>query len=461
MLSRRAFLQSTAAYGALAATGVLNARPAGAVATWVSPASIPNDGSANVSAALTDWLATTGQPGDTFKLRRGPGFAPGAYWIPQGVRISKPMTFDLAGCWMYTGVTLGEQDPDFEANRHNFPPLYGETFDVTDPNFQYLRWPRSRRHLIVAASNVHVMSSLANARIQGAARRAQLRSGRLFVPSGCQFYSHLEAQHAIELGEGLSAPCTDSTVDLTNIALEFPHGDGIALARGCQRIHIHGRRMGRTVVAGSARDPQDGDALGPHVGGSLGAGYDETTGLFSPVLEVYPGIHHIGRQGISLAFAMNDILIEEISMWRTGRTAYDFEPAENQLVERVTIRRTETGIHHLGWMTAAGGPTKDITIEQNISYEKMPVVAVQGAGEIRHRNWRVIENWGGLRTRTGQVCDFANVDGIRVRGNMHTIDADVDPVRHANCTNVVEASNTWPVSTTSIPLTDPPPGPWS
>ena len=42
-------MQSTAAYGALAATGLLNARPAGAATTWVAPANIPNDGSANAS----------------------------------------------------------------------------------------------------------------------------------------------------------------------------------------------------------------------------------------------------------------------------------------------------------------------------------------------------------------------------------------------------------------------------
>jgi hypothetical protein len=53
MLSRRDFMQSTAAYGALAATGLLNARPAGATTTWVAPPNIPNDGSANASQALT------------------------------------------------------------------------------------------------------------------------------------------------------------------------------------------------------------------------------------------------------------------------------------------------------------------------------------------------------------------------------------------------------------------------
>jgi hypothetical protein len=74
-------MRSTAAYGALAATRLLKPRPASASSTWMSPGSIDKTGSQNVSAALTDWLATTGQPGDIFKLRRGSGFAPGAYWI--------------------------------------------------------------------------------------------------------------------------------------------------------------------------------------------------------------------------------------------------------------------------------------------------------------------------------------------------------------------------------------------
>ena len=69
-------MRSSAAFGALMAVQAAVARPSSAAAIWECPSSIDNTGQKNVSAALTEWLATTGRPGDMFRLRRNPGYAP-------------------------------------------------------------------------------------------------------------------------------------------------------------------------------------------------------------------------------------------------------------------------------------------------------------------------------------------------------------------------------------------------
>jgi hypothetical protein len=196
---------------------------------------------------------------------------------------------------------------------------------------------------------------------------------------------------------------------------------------------------------------------------------------------VYPGIHHVGRQGVALAFDMSDILLHGFSMWRTARTMVDLEPApgdkpagqsNHQTVIRVTVSHCEFGLHGLGWMTAAAGPCEDITIDGNISYDRMPVIARCALPMInrvptdignRHRRWTVRNNYGGLRTRAtqGSVCDFVRTEGAMVEGNYHTIGTGVDPVTHSGSTGIIEAQNTWPVSASSIPAQDPPPGPWN
>lgn len=471
-LTRRGFIKGAAALGIVGGAGPLTAGPLTArprrAAHHTAPESIDNTGRQNVSRALTDWLASTGAPGDAFELRRRPDGSTGRYWIPQGIEITKPMVFDLAGCWLFTGLTLGAEDPNLEANKLAFPPLYGDQPPLGDP---YFPWPEYRWLVLVGASNVTVLSSRAGARILGPARRAQLRSDRLDSPSGIAYDAAFEGQHAIRLGRYPDALCTDSTIDLTNVSLEFVHGDGVAIWRGAQRITIRGRRLGRSIVGGPA-SPIDGDSLDGLQGG-LGGVYDRSTGLWTPELAAYPGIHHIGRQGISLAFEMSDILIDGLSLWRTGQVTFDFEspgyldpsnpdPSTAQWVERVTIRRTETGIHHLGWITNGEGPTRDVTVQQNICYERMPIITQprDPASTPRRKRWNILENYGGLRTGTGTVVDLGHTDGAKVRGNYHYVDSDVEPVSPGSSTGVLERGNHWPTSTTPVEATDPPPGPW-
>src|SRR5262245_29410447 len=201
MLSRRAFLRSTAAFGALAAAGLSRSLPAGGASTRESPRSSDNTGRQNVSLALTEWLASAGEDSDVFRLRRKPGDAPGTYWIPQGVAVRRPMQLDLNGCWLYTGPGDGS----------DHPPLY----DDQTPH-QFAPWPERRYCLSVVASLVRVFSSQKGARIQGGSRLANIDSEG--EPFGCVYYSDLESQ------AGIRSDGYHNVYDLTNVAVEFVHG---------------------------------------------------------------------------------------------------------------------------------------------------------------------------------------------------------------------------------------------
>jgi hypothetical protein len=420
ILSRRSFIQSTAAFGALAATGLARSLPTPAAATWESPPSIDNTGRQNVSAALSDWLASTGQDGDTFRLRRGAGLAPGAYWIPQGLRIDRPLTLDLRGCWLFTKAEDGSA----------FPPLWTDWGELL-PGC----WPKKRACMVISSSNVRIQSSVVKARIQGAARKAALRSGFLDLPSGCDYSATLEDQHGIRLS-GMGTDLTDVTIDLSNISIEFQHGDGIYLDNNTRRTTITGRNLGGSIVGGEPA-PRDPDYLGA-VGGIGGTLTSE--GSWVPEIATYPGIHHIGRHGIACGFSISDVLIDRISIWRVGRSIFDLEPAgRTSVVERVTIRNTEAGIHHLGWLAAAARSCNDITIDGNVCHENIQVTTdpTDPSMPLRHRNWKLLGNRGGLRKRNGAIFEVSRIDGLEIRDNLQAIDPNGRGVDPGNSTGVV------------------------
>jgi hypothetical protein len=436
VLSRRSFLRSATAFGAVAATKLVRSMLARAATTWVSPPSIDNTGGQNVSAALTEWLATTGHPGDIFRLRRGPRYAPGLYRIPQGVRIGKPMTLDLRGCWLCTGTDDGSQHA----------PLWNDwgEQDAGDG------WYRKRVCLNVASSDVTIQSSLVHARIQGSGRRATLRSGDIDLPSGVAYDPTVEGQHAIRIGrevDGMPQPISNVRLDLTDIALEFVHGDGVGFMRGVSDVTIHGRNLGEGVVGGqpAARDP---DYLGA-VGG-LGAWLDDA-GYWHPQIAVYPGIHHVGRQGIGVGFDITNLLVDGISIWRTGRSAIDLEPAgSDSVVNGVAIRNTETGIHHLRWLAAAARSCNDVTVTNNVCYEPITITTepTDSGSPLRHRNWRLLGNRGGLRQRVGAVFDLSRIDGLEVRDNLQRVDTGARGVDLESSTGVVIS----PAETVQFPV---------
>jgi hypothetical protein len=381
MLSRRTFLRSTAAFGALAATGLARPLPAGAASTWVSPPSIDNAGRQNVSRALTEWLATTGRDGDIFKLRRGSGYAPGAYWIPQGVAIRRPLQLDLNGCWLYTGPGDGSDRP----------PLY----DDQTPH-QFAPWPQRRYCLSVVADMVRIFSSQKHARIQGGARQANVDSvGESF---GCVYDAGLEGQHGIR-SEGYH-----NVYDLANVAIEFVHGDGIEIVQGSQAAFILGRNLGRPVR----------ENLGGILSGSS----------WNPISPVYPGIHHTGRHGISTADC-DGLVIHGLSAWHTGRATIDLEPGgATDVVRNVLISGTEAGQHRLNWLAVAGRVINDLVVSDNVCHSQISIST--GDPDLttpRHANWQILRNRGGLAYNGYKDGCFtvARVDGLLIRDNFQTV----------------------------------------
>jgi len=381
MLSRRAFLRSTAAFGALAATGLSRSLPARAVSTWVSPRSIDNAGRQNVSLALTEWLATTGQDGDVFKLRRGSGYAPGAYWIPQGVAIRRPLQLDLNGSWLYTGPGDGSDRP----------PLY----DDQTPH-QFAPWPERRYCVSVVADMVRIFSSLRCARIQGGAREANVNS--LGEPFGCVYDADLESQHGIR-SEGYH-----NLYDLTNIAIEFVHGDGVEIVQGSRAAFIIGTNLGAPVRKNR--------------GGTLSGS------SWTPVAPVYPGIHHTGRHGISTADC-DGLLINGVSAWHTGRAIIDLEPGgATDVVSNVRISGTEAGQHRLNWLAVAGRVINDLVVTDNVCHSQISISTGDPTMTTpRHANWQILRNRGGLVYNGYKDGCFtvARVDGLLISDNLQPV----------------------------------------
>jgi hypothetical protein len=381
MLSRRAFLRSTAAFGALAATGLSRSLPAGGVSTLESPRSIDNTGRQNVSRALTEWLASTGKDGDVFRLRRRPDDAPGQYWIPQGVAIRRPMQLDLNGCWLYTGPGDGG----------DHPPLY----DDQTPH-KFAPWPQRRYCLSVVASMVRIFSSHKYARIQGGSRQANVDSAG--EPYGCVYDGDLGGQHGIR-SEGYH-----NLYDLTNVAIEFVHGDGIEIVQGSRAAFIVGRNIGRPVR----------ENLGGTLSGSS----------WSPVATVYPGIHHTGRHGISTADC-DGLVIHGVSAWHTGRATIDLEPGgATDVVRDVMISETEAGRHRLNWLAVAGRVINDLVVTDNVCHSQITIST--GDPDLtapRHANWQILRNRGGqvYNGYKNGCFTVARVDGLLVRDNFQSV----------------------------------------
>jgi hypothetical protein len=418
MLSRRAFVLSTAAYGALAAAGCARPLPAPGVATWEPPPNIDNTGAQNVSGALSYWLAAAGKPGDVFRLRRGPGFAPGAYWIPQGILIDKPLTLDLNGCWLYTGSALGDSDPDFEHNATRFPSLW----PAHQPDH-----PRHRWCVGVSASDVTITSSLPNARIQGAGRVVRYRGDNRQMPEGLLYNADLEDQAAIMVGlPNGTVDVRNTDIDLTNIAVEYSLGDGVTcFPRGVGPLRIHGRTLGPKVVNANVVNPGGEERLGAlgGLGGTIVTGGDGVD-RWQPTTKVYPGIHHTGRHGFATDWSIRGLTIEDVSVWRVGRAFVDLEMGATGARGRdIVIRRCETGHAYLNWIVnGSTGSLENFVVEDNVAYTAM---TVNGSGPVdgdRGANWHIRRNRGQLR-QVGDgsvVVKATRVDGLSIHDNFNT-----------------------------------------
>ena len=438
MVTRRQFLLSTSALGAFTVVGGGTTLLAGCHSgVHVVPDSIDNSGLVNVSAALTGWLAAAA-PGEVFKLRRRPDGSPGRYWVPQGVRIGKSVTFDLNGCELLTGLTLGADDPYFEANRTAFAALWDDWGEQSEADFEYINpetgvgngrtWPKNRVSVLVAASDVTILSSRPGARIQGAARRVLYRAPGVLdrlASTGCRFDGTLEGQHAIRIG-GRPGSYSDTNayrnvrIDLTNISLEFTHGDGIYLGDNHSNITILGQNLGQSVLGGNVVDTSfivghDGQGADIVEGGTL----DDDR--WDPWDVPLPGIHHTARQGIATDFRNYDTLIEGVAIWRTGQACIDWEPAAafSEIINP-TVRGVETGIHYMLWMPCAGGagPIHGLVVEDTVNYEKATMST--GTNTQRHANWRIENNrcMGGVKgKRDATIFDLQRIDGLQFLSN--------------------------------------------
>jgi hypothetical protein len=291
------------------------------------------------------------------------------------------MQLDLNGCWLYTGSGDGS----------DHPPLY----DDQTPH-QFAPWPERRYCLSVVASLVRIFSSKPYARIQGGARAANVDS--LGEPFGCVYDASLESQHGIR-SEGYH-----NLYDLTNIAIEFVHGDGVEIVQGSRAAFIVGRNLGRPVR----------DNLGGTVSGSS----------WTPTTSVYPGIHHTGRHGISTADC-DGLVIHGISAWHTGRATIDLEPGgANDVVRNVRISGTESGQHRLNWLAVAGRVINDLVVSDNVCHSQISIST--GDPDLttpRHANWQLLRNRGGIVYNGAKNGCFtvARVDGLVVRDNLQPV----------------------------------------
>jgi hypothetical protein len=440
-------VRSSAAYGALAVAGVLRSPPAVGLTTWVVPSSIDNTGAKNVSKALTDWLKTTGRPGDVFRLRRGPGYSPGAYYIPQGILIDKPLTLDLQGCWLYTGRTLGDSDPAFESNTTRFPSLWPEY----QPDHPQHRWC-----IGIDADNVTVTSSFVGARIQGAGRVVRYRGGNKEMPEGLLYRPDLEDQAGIVVGlPNGTTDVHDTDIDLTNIAVEYVLGDGVTcFSRGVGPLRIHGRTLGPKVVNANILNRGGEERLGARGGhgGTIVTG-DDGVDRWEPAVPVYPGIHHTGRHGYATDWSISDLTIEDVSVWRVGRAFVDLELAGPDARGRnVTIRRCETGHAYLNWIVNGDrGSIENFVVEDNVAYTAMTINGAGPPGGDRGANWYIRRNRGQLR-QVGDgsvVVKTTRVDGLRVRDNYNTRSPISPGIDLGSSTDVIIA----PTETTQFPVT--------
>ena len=430
-------MQSAAAYGALAATGCAPSWPAPGVPTWEPPSTIDITGARNVSAALTDWLATTGRPGDVFRLRRGPRYAPGMYWIPQGILIDKPMTLDLNGCWLFTGAVLGDSDLYFEQNKTLYPSLW--------PDHQ-LDHPRHRWCVCVGAADVTITSSLPRARIQGAGRVVRYRGDNKAMPEGLLYRPDLEDQAGIVVGLPNGAVDVGNTdIDLTNIAVEYVLGDGVtSFPRGVGPLRIHGRTLGPAVVNANIVNPGGEERLGADggLGGTIRTGSDGVDRWW-PTMQVYPGIHHVGRHGYATDWTISDLTIEDVSVWRVGRSFVDMELAgTNARGRNVAIRRCETGHAYLNWIVnGSTGSLENFVVEDNIAYTAMTVNGSGPADGDRGTDWHIRRNRGQLRQVGDEsvVVKATRVDGLRISDNFNTRSPDTPGIDLGTSTDVVVA----------------------
>jgi PKD repeat protein len=395
-------------------------------ATHTAPASITSYSTASaatsgvdVSAALMDWLNSTGQPGDTLKLRQD--------------------VFYKTDFIIYLGTTaqIELQDRRIDLNGAYFVRTTRSTSGSQPSYWRYSSnlWPKN--NAIIQFANVRdmeVFSSRDGAGMRGPSRAVELRSSG--APRyGIPFSSSLEAQAGFDITEA-----DNLTIDLSKIEVSFTHGDGVYLGGSRPKNNI-------TVT---------GDPASTIGGGAVIVGSNPGTWQ---ITDWKPGIHHVARQMIAPCMG-SGILIENIAMWQGRRSALDFEPPSSSwLVNNATVQNTRAQEYELTWCAAQGrGLVNNVTLDDNWAGEPINIECLSHVSNPHRQNWTVTNNVSNDVAASGHVFHFFEIDGVHVEGNFQTFPTgsgypsapmgqNNSPVYFHDCNSAVEQNNKWPCKT--------------
>jgi hypothetical protein len=186
------------------------------------------------------------------------------------------------------------------------------------------------------------------------------------------------------------------------------------MMNGTFRLTIVGRNLCPAVVGGVPA-PRDPDVFGPDggLGGTINGDY------WIPDLAVYPGIHDTGRHGVATSFTVTDLLIWDVSSWRTGSAIVDVEPASpTAVITRPQIRNTETGLHTLLWLAAAcPRAIMDLVAADNTCYEHITIDTRHSGATHRHSTAQPRRPQGQGR----HTFEVDRIDGLEIRDNFQRV----------------------------------------
>lgn len=213
---------------------------------------------------------------------------------------------------------------------------------------------------------------------------------------GVQFYEHLEAQHIFDVND-IKGFRKNISICLSNIDCAFTYGDGVYVGGGTENFELTG-------------DPTRG--IG---GGAWGDTFLESDGF-------HPGIHHVGRQLVSICAATN-WSVHDVALWQGRRSCFDLEPAGTRAyVKNGQIYNNKCGEYRLNWLASKGqGHVDDIEVFDNATSGNM--IITMGNKLLKRRNIEVHNNVSTSRFSSGTaqapnaMISFRNVDNVVIQNN--------------------------------------------
>ena len=243
-------MRSAAAYGALAATGCAPSWPAPGVTVG---AAVQHRHHRCPERRPTVLAGDQAGPETSSGCGVVPRYAPGVYWIPQGILIDKPLTLDLNGCWLERGSSSATATRTSSRTRTRLPRCGPTTNQII----------RSTAGACASTPTTSPSPRAAWARIQGAGASSATEAATGRCRRGC-CTPDLEDQAAIVVGlpNGI-ADVHNTDIDLTNIAVEYALGDGVTSSpRGVGPCASTAAPWDRTVVNANIVNPGSEERLG-------------------------------------------------------------------------------------------------------------------------------------------------------------------------------------------------------